>query len=231
MAETSSGTPARISRSLGSMLLVLSNPLGEELHVEGAICWDLCHWDPEGRLEADPDAGIVIEPGDLDRFLVVGIVALLPHLASSEALLTEQVLVIARGTHWTWCWVLTAFAPTGRPVAAVATRLAAQRPHVGLFPTGPSCVGLLGPLQLQAFPPGKIPDLNLGVSLEKVLSGSLPRWPVHWLQGRHGTGGNEKFHCHWDLSQNGTFWSSLQWIQDNLFTSHVDPTQPTYSHV
>lgn len=177
------------------MYLVPCNPLGQELHVEGAVpmgVWDLCHWDPEGRLDADPCAGIVVEAGDLDRLLVVGIAALLPHLASRKALFTEQVLLITRGADCTWLWMLAALAPTSCPISAVDARLATR-----LVTESCNCECLLSTTQLKALPPGQCPSASASAVIKHK---------------------RKTFNCHWV-----PFWPSLQWYTKQPFHITCEP--------
>ena len=197
---------------------MLCDPAGDELHVEGpvALCTgDLGHRDPEDRLEADPCANIIVEAGDLDRLGLVVFMALSPQTTRPRTLLTEQMLVVTRGANWIGVGMQTPLAPGRRPIAAATTRLPPNRPHPGLLVVGGDSKGLFRSRHHQPFTPSQLTDLNSRVTAQEVTSSTLPLRPVHWLESRHG--GKTFKSCHWDLSQNVSFWPSIQWQQEQPF--------------
>ena len=200
---SSSGSPARISLRFGSRLLsVFSDPAAEELHVEEAIPWDLRQGNAQDRLEPDPLPLVIVETRDLDRLIVVALVAVTPQATNLCAPLTEKVLVVTGGTNGRQLRLLAAFTPGSRPVAAPAAGLAPHSSDGRLATVGHHRPRFFGPRHQEPLPPGQVPDLTLGVAQEEVFRTPLPAWPIDWSQRCHPAGSQTKIKCHWCLSQN-----------------------------
>ena len=218
--------------SLGSTLpLMLCNPAGDELHVKGpvALCTgDLGHRDPEDRLEADPCANIIVEAGDLDRLGLVVFISVhkrpdLEHCSQSKCSWSQlaQTGLGLRCKHPSHqAAVQLPQRPHGWPPTAltldcsdwVVTANASFAPGTAnRSPQVSSRTWTWGWRRKKSpaarFHAGQSIGWRAGM-VEKTFKAATGTWAKMWHFGQVSSGS-----------------------KNNLFTSHVDPTQPTYSHV
>ena len=228
-----SGSPARISLRFGSRLLsVFSDPAADELHVEDAITWDLRHGDAKDRVEPDPLPLVIVEARDLDRLILLAFVAITPQATNLRAPLTEKVLVVTGGADRCRLRVLAPFAPRHCPIATPTTRLAAQGAGCGLLSVRDHRPSFFRSWNHQSLPPSQCSDLTVGVAKQKVFCLPFPAWPVNQGQRCHETGKRHKNQMPLVLEPKCKHFGQVTSDNmENLFTSYVDPTQPSYSHM
>ena len=163
------------------------DPLDELLQVEDAVCGnrDVLELDSQGRRERDEGLSIVVA-ADLQvgvlvrRFLALDLQV---ELALSNALLTEEVILVALGAKPSWWMGDTPFAPAGCPLPAPAAGHSTKFAGRGLAVVSDHRKSRPRPWEDDALGPREVQDTDRRVRDHEVPGLHLHQGPVDGLQG------------------------------------------------